>query len=212
MKKSIFAIVFVFASLFTFAQTDQYTQAMKSGLEKFGSAKTADDYKQAANQFERISGAMPDQWLPLYYNSFCHIQISFAEKDIPAKEKNIEIANDLLDKALLIKEKESEIYILKALACYSYISIDPMTRGAEYIVKANGYLEKAKSINPENPRVYHMIGQSLMNTPDFYGGGKEKAKPVLVQAQDKFNTFKPENDLMPNWGKNSNDQLLESCK
>ena len=44
-----------------------------------------------------------------------------------------------------------------------------------------------------------------MNTPEFFGGGKGPAKPILSQAIAKFEGFKLATPISPNWG-------LEECK
>ena len=51
-----------------------------------------------------------------------------------------------------------------------------------------------------------------MYTPEQYGGGKEKAIPVLEMAVAKYKTFKPASPMMPHWGEERANTVLEQCK
>jgi hypothetical protein len=90
--------------------------------------------------------------------------------------------------------------------------VDPMNRGAEYSQLANTAFQKSIVLNPANPRGYYMKGMTVMNTPDFYGGGKIPAKPILTEAMAKFEAFKPSSPIAPNWGKDQCKQQLDACQ
>ena len=87
----------------------------------------------------------------------------------------------------------------------------PMTRGQSFAMKATGSLEKAESLNSENPRIYFLKAQNALYTPQMFGGGKVAAKPLFEMAKTKFQNFKPANELSPDWGKEQNEKLLASC-
>jgi hypothetical protein len=84
-----------------------------------------------------------------------------------------------------------------------------MTRGAKFGTESAELLEKAKTQNPENPRVYLLQGQNLMFTPEAFGGSKSKGKELLNVALQKFTAFKPENDIAPRWGEVYTKELLK---
>ncbi|MBT8381625.1 MAG: hypothetical protein KJO59_04655, partial [Ignavibacteria bacterium] len=42
-----------------------------------------------------------------------------------------------------------------------------------------------------------------------FGGGPGPAKRLLEKSLEKFNLFVPDNDLMPNWGREMVEQMLE---
>ena len=67
-------------------------------------------------------------------------------------------------------------------------------------------------LDPENPRPYLLKGMGAMYTPEQYGGGKDKALPILEKAVEKFAKFKPTNSIMPKWGKERATKALEECK
>ena len=76
---------------------------------------------------------------------------------------------------------------------------------------ASQMLNKAKLQNPNNPRVYYLEAQSLMFTPEEYGGGCKNAKPLLEIAIEKYDKFKMESNINPNWGHGSVIELLGEC-
>ena len=73
---------------------------------------------------------------------------------------------------------------------------------------ANQAIEKAIMLNAENPRAYLQRGISLFYTPEMFGGGKDKAMPVLEMAGKKFAAFKPASSIEPNWGKGAYDFIM----
>jgi hypothetical protein len=60
-----------------------------------------------------------------------------------------------------------------------------------------------------NPRPEYLKGVGLFYTPEQFGGGHKTAKPLLESSLEKFNKFVPENDLMPNWGREMVEKLLQ---
>jgi hypothetical protein len=86
-----------------------------------------------------------------------------------------------------------------------------MTRGQQYGPIAAQALEEAKSYNPENPRVYVLQGQSLLYTPEQFGGSKTQAKATFEVALQKFAAFKPATPLDPKWGEPYTKQLLQQA-
>ena len=66
-------------------------------------------------------------------------------------------------------------------------------------------------LNPDNPRIYYLQGQSLFNTPPAFGGGKDKAKPLFEKAIALFKTDKPK-PLWPNWGLDATEDQLAKCQ
>jgi len=79
--------------------------------------------------------------------------------------------------------------------------VDPQSRWQSYGQQAGAALEWAKKLNPNNPRVYYLQGISIFGTPEQFGGGKAAAKPLFEEAVRKFDVFRPESALSPNWGR-----------
>ena len=219
MKKTLFkikAIAFtivltlVFASGLLAQNKNEYKQAMGAALSEMSALTDNKAYLDLANKFQRIAENETTEWLPAYYNALCTAIYSFGETDKTKVDPLLDQAQKMVDKAFKIKANESEIWILQGMVYQARIMVDPMTRGPLYIQKANESFAKAEVLNPENPRVYYLQGQSLMNTPAMYGGGKDVAKPLFQKAHDKFLTFKPADELSPNWGKEPTEQILKT--
>jgi hypothetical protein len=116
-----------------------------------------------------------------------------------------------LNKADSMKPNNSEIYALKSQVAGARISVNPMTRGQKYGTESAVLREKAKELDPTNPRPHYLEGTALFYTPAMFGGGKDKAKPAFEKSLKLFETFKPSSSLMPSWGKRSAEYFLKKC-
>jgi len=199
-------------ALYSLCINQDYHAAMVSAIDDLMNSFTTEEYLQCANRFERIATAEKDMWLPCYYASFAYIQISFMEEDLSKKEKILDKAQQLLDKAFTLAPDESELHVLQAFLYPSRIMVDPVGRGMEYMGKTNESLNHAMELNPDNPRIYFLQAMHTLNLPEAMGGGAEKAKPLFELAAEKFNAFQPENNISPDWGKETNFAELRKLK
>ena len=90
--------------------------------------------------------------------------------------------------------------------------VNPMVRGAQYGPISGAFLDQAIQLDPANPRPYLMKGTSAFYTPEQWGGGKDKAAKLFQTALEKYEAFKPADNLAPNWGEARTKDLLEQCK
>jgi hypothetical protein len=206
------AILFILFLGSVNAQDAKYLSAMQSSLQQFGAAKTSADYVASANQFERIGTLAKTEWLPFYYSAFSQLLNNTLLTKPEEKEAALAKASELIAKAEGINPAESEIFTLKGYITFMQIYLDPMTKMQTEGPKAMALLGKAKALNPANPRPYYIVAQNMFYTPEAFGGGKNAAKPRLEEAAAKFEAFKTANPLMPNWGKEQNQGLLDQCK
>ena len=122
-------------------------------------------------------------------------------------------ANELITKAETILGKEnSETDVIKSMIATAHMTVDPQSRYMTYAPQISENIEKAKSLDPTNPRPYLLDAQNKFYTPEQFGGGKEVAKASFDKANVLFNNFKPESDLSPSWGKSSLDYFLAQYK
>lgn len=194
-----------------FAQ-EEYIQIMKESIVMMDTATCIKSLKQAANQFERVGNAMMNQWLPFYYSAFCYVQISHMENPDQIKDMNVNKAEELNIKADKISPDNSEIWVMKGFILQAKMNIDPMIRGFKYNKECLEMFEKAKKLDPENPRSYLWQGVDLYNTPTFMGGGKDKALALLETAIKKFETYQLQSSIHPDWGKEYAEKILIKCK
>ncbi len=197
------------------AGSEQYMAAMTNALAMMKS-QTPDtpvaEMVAAANQFERIAGAEPTQWLPRYYAALEYVYCGFGGKDAAEKDKYLDKADALLKQAEAISPKNDELLVLKAYIAQARLVVDPMNRWQEYGPAVSQALAQAKALNPANPRPYVLEGSSLMFTPDQFGGGTTAACPLLKQAAEKLATFKPISEFAPNWGRRQIDSMQKMCQ
>jgi len=209
MKTLTLTIAFFLITLTSFAQADKYTIAIQKGITIIDSAKTAENFTDAANYFERIATAEQKEWLPNYYAAFNHLNSALVgTQNSEAKDAIYDKAMVFADKADVLMPNHSEVYALKAYIVFMKMAVSPQARAMTMIPQSAALTEKAIALNPENPRAYLMKGQQLFYTPEAFGGGKAKAKPVLMVAAEKFDNFKAVG-LAPNWGKGRCQGLLK---
>ncbi|MCB2221478.1 MAG: hypothetical protein KQI35_13845 [Bacteroidetes bacterium] len=201
MKNLMFFLLFAFiVNIGTAQDESSYMMIMVKHKKSFRMARTVQDFQNLANNFERIANAESDQWHPLYYAALCYINMSFVTDQNDQKDAFLDKAQAFIDKALLIYPDESELFVLQALLYQGKIQIDPAGRGMTYSAKADEELKMAKDINPDNPRVYYLLGLNVLHTPESFGGGPAAACPLFETAIEKFKTYLPENVLSPTWG------------
>ncbi len=192
------------------AQSNQYATAMKDNLEKM--SNWSEPPQSLAAAFERIAKAEQNQCLPYYYAVYSTVTQSYNQSNADQKDKTLDQAQTYLDAAEKLNPDSSECMVLQGYLYIARLQVDPMGRGAEYSQKANEYYDKAIKLNPENPRGYYMKGVTVLNTPDFFGGGKGPAKPIFTLAMAKFETFKPSTLFSPNWGKENCQKQFAACQ
>jgi hypothetical protein len=212
MKKILFIATALLFSLASGAQDAKYMSAMEKNVGALDSLNTEPDFSSLANSFERIGNANPKEWLPLYYQAFCTVQIGMKQSTPAKMDEYFDKAEVIINKADQVSPENSEIVVVQSWINSMKIGIDPMTRGQKLGMRSAMLNEKAIKLNPENPRAYFLKGSGLFHTPENYGGGKDKACPVLQTALEKFKAAKNENAIMPKWGQRQTEKLLEKCK
>ena len=212
MKKIIFSFL-LFASATAMAQSDKYEAAMKKNLAQFDSMKTTADYQSLSAAFERIGDAEKTQWLPYYYAGLALTSAGW----IPGlldKDENAEKVKALCDKAdalAIDNADKAEILSIRHMAATQQMMVDPQSRWMSYGKDADIDLQKAMTLNPDNPRLYYLRGMGIFGTPEQFGGGKEKAKPIFEKAVALYKTEQLKL-LYPHWGQKQAEDMLAQCQ
>jgi tetratricopeptide (TPR) repeat protein len=214
MKKYIFFLA-VLAGLQTaaFSQGDKYVAAMQKNLSQFDSARTVEDFTKIANTFERIGDAEKTQWLPYYYAGLALTTAGWMPT-LKDKDANSTRVNGICDKAESIATTDvdkAEILSLRNMSATQQMMVDPQSRWMSYGQTAGQVLEKALKLDPNNPRLYYLKGMSLFGTPEQFGGGKDKAKPVFEKAVELYKQAKPK-ELYPRWGQKEAQDMVAQCQ
>ncbi len=199
-------------SIACFAQEDKYTKTMTKTLLMMDSARTSVDFVNLSNAFERIAKAEKTKWIPYYYAAECQIMASLMDSVNGKKDSYLDKADIYLITADSLQPDDSEIYTLKGFAAQMRMVVNPMQRWQKYGELSYSLFDKAKELNPDNPRPDYLVGQALLYTPEAFGGGKKNALPVLKQSQEKFKKFKPATSISPNWGESNLDNLIKNLE
>ncbi|MBA3705245.1 MAG: hypothetical protein H0W84_04920 [Bacteroidetes bacterium] len=197
-------------TLFATAQNPKYISAMEKNIAILDTARSTAQLQSLANNFERIASGEKKEWLPNYYAAYCYATLSLNFKGDEI-DTYCDKADAFINKADSINPSNSEIYAVKAKIAAARINVNPMTRGQKYGAQSTVLRDKAKALDPANPRPWLLEGQSKFYTPTAFGGGKTKAKPAFEKALTLFETFKPTSSIHPRWGKNETTYFLKKC-
>jgi hypothetical protein len=215
MKKVTYTIslILLAISMNSFAQTgnEKFQQAVLKGLDLMNKAQSPEDFLKSANYFERVEQVESKEWLPPYYAAYSNLIAGIMSSDNNLKDQYWDKALTEVDQATALSKDNSEIFALKGYIQYMKLSVDPRSR-LSFMSASAASLATAKSLNPENPRIYMIMGQNTFYTPEAFGGGKLKAKPILETAAAKFAIFKPATAIEPTWGLDRTTELLSQCK
>ena len=119
------------------------------------------------------------------------------------QNRDAKASEALVDRTLKSLEgrKDAESLALRG-ACFGLkIGFSPNS-GMTLAPKALGLFQQALKLSPGNPRVLFFQGLHIYHTPEFFGGGAEKALPILEAAEKSARDEKPaENAWVPRWGR-----------
>lgn len=211
--KILLSLIFCFyASSGLMADDGKYEKAMKKSISMIDSAHDVTSMIDVANRFERIADAEKDKWLPYYYTSFMYAITCFTDTVTEKKDGYLDKADYFIHIADSLVPNESENYVMMGMIAQGRLQIDPMNRYMKYGPISTKNFKKAMELDTLNPRPEYLMGISTYYTPEQFGGGLNRAKPILEKSFAKFNQFVPDNDLMPNWGRQAVEGLLNNIK
>ena len=178
-----------------------YAELMAATITDLNSTGDPARLREIAGRFERAAAVAPADWLPAYYQSYALLLNCFQSKDDgDAKDRTLDQAEAVLDRARKLGGEESELLVVQAYIYQARLGISPMLRSMKYSGMVNETLALAKKRNPANPRIYLVQANNLYYTPQMFGGGSEVAKPIYDEAVVRYAAFRPAGPLMPTWG------------
>jgi hypothetical protein len=204
--KQTFPMLLLMLAVTAGAQSNKYESAMQPKIAVLDTTRNPATLQDLSNSFERIANTEKQQWLPYYYAALAQTNFGYSKLDNnmggdPAVIDPIaDKAETLLTEAEKLSPNNSEIFIVRKMINTLHMIVDPQNRYMTYGPAAQQALETAKKLNPENPRVYLLEGQDKFFTPEQFGGSKEEAKKLFQTAMQKYDSYKPENALAPDWG------------
>ena len=207
--KSFLLILAVSLSVAVHAQSDKYAAAMQKNIALLDSAKSTADLEAVSNAFTRVGDAEKTQWLPYYYAALAQTRIGWTDNKVD-KDQLAEKIKALVAKAEAI-EKNAELCTISNMAATQQMLVDPQSRWQTYGMEASAALEAGMKLDPNNPRLYYLQGMSVFGTPEQFGGGKDRAKPIFQKAVELYKTFQVK-PLYPNWGQKDAADMLAKCQ
>lgn len=205
--KHFIIIAALLISTLTTAQAN-YEKGMQKAFELWGQNNAT----EAANMFERIASAEPDNWLPAYWAAQINIITSFGEPDKDKLTAKLKKGQDLLNDATAVSKNNPEIMVLQAMLHTAWIASDGANYGMTLSPKVIELYAKAEAIAPNNPRVIASKAEWNIGSAQYFGQDTAPFCKDLEHALELFAKFKPESQFHPKWGKERIVQLLESCK
>lgn len=196
----------------TFAQNPAYEKAITGLVAEIQRTQFGVFLQPIANKMERIAATEKTEWLPNYWVAYCYMQDSYAEKEDDKRDLLLDKADVYLEKADKLAKNEAEVEILRANLANARMAVKPAIRWMTYGGKVESAMNAAKKISPQNPRIALLEAQGVFYTPEMFGGGKEKAKPIFDKAVAQFATFKPMSDMHPSWGLPTAQWMLSKIK
>ena len=68
------------------------------------------------------------------------------------------------------------------MASTQQMMVDPQNRWQTNGQEASKARQAGQKLDPSNPRLYYLEGMSVFNTPEAFGGGKEKGKTNIREG------------------------------
>jgi len=193
--------------------TDQFKEDLKAGVEDFDASKSMNECVSAGNHLALIARKYPEQWAANYYACYSLTVLSYIEKDAKKKDAYLDDAEVFLNNAFSDYKTESdELYVLKAMFANARLAVQPAMRYKKFGDLFNENIEKAKTIQPDNPRIYYLKGNSVYYTPKMFGGGAKNALPEFEKAETLFAKESKDDIYKPFWGEKQNDEMITKCK
>lgn len=193
--KKLLIIAIAFISFAGIGQT-KYEKGMTKAFELWKSEKQW----EAANLFERIAQAEPDEWLPPFYVAQINILYSFNEKDEEKLTAQLEKAQDFLNDAKAISKDNAEILVAQAQLYTAWVVFDGSKYGMTLSPKIAQIYQEAYKIEPSNPRVASGKVEWDLGTARFFGQDTAPFCDDLKKAVALYDTYEPKGPFHPNGG------------
>jgi hypothetical protein len=191
----------------------QLKEDLKAGVDDFDSAKTMNDWVSASNHLGLIANKYSDDWAANYYACYSLTVLSYMEKDAKKKDGYLDNAEVYLKKAIDdYKTEYDELYVLSAMYDNARIAVQPMARYKSFGDLFNQNIEKAKALQPDNPRIYYLKGNAVYYTPKMFGGGAKNAITQFEKAESLYKNESKGDVYKPYWGEVQNEQMLAKCR
>jgi tetratricopeptide (TPR) repeat protein len=184
----------------TTRSADSLVLRAKTLIRAGNNAGSVDSLRRARALAKRAT-AGKHQALAHYYAALADVRmVNLFPDDAEAKRKQVlQDGISHLKRAVDLDAELADAWALLA-GCYGrMMGINPM-RGMSLGPKSDKAMEKAKTLAPENPRVWIVSGTQDFYTPSMFGGDKERALEKFKKAARLAEQETVDDPLMPDWG------------
>ncbi|KQC32327.1 hypothetical protein AAU57_02530 [Nonlabens sp. YIK11] len=204
MKTIATTLLLLFTALIM-AQTP-YEKAMGNALELL---KT--DNKAAAQQFERISKAEKENWLPAYYVALANINSSWGQYGPEETLATMKHAQEYITLTDQLSPNNPEVMVLQGLLNTCWINYDGSIYGMKLSAATSALYEKAYAMAPDNPRVVSNRAQWLMGSARYFN---KDVTPYCSGLEKAVALFKKETvtGFEPSWGLKGTIDAQKDCQ
>ncbi|GGI58007.1 tetratricopeptide repeat protein [Winogradskyella haliclonae] len=205
--KKIVLIICVGIFSFTKAQSN-----FEKGMDKAFELWQSDKVDEAVNLFERIANAEKDNWLPHYYIAQINSLKSWNEKNETVLKVQLDKAQEHLNTAMSLSKNNPELLVMQGQIYTNWVAFDGSTYGMKYAAKITELYNKAYSIDATNPRVAMCKADWAMGSARYFGQDTKPFCEQVVASIAMFDSYKPESEYHPNWGRKRAEQVVKECK
>ena len=153
----------------------------------------------AAALASRVATAYPNDGLMVHYHGYAVYRQATAHTAAGHDVTPLFVqAQGILERSLKLRPL-AETHIVLSSIDGQLIAKDP-SRGMELGMRSQASASAAMKLDPQNPRVWLLRGQSAIFTPEQYGGGLAAAQEQLEHAVELFAKDAPKAGD-PSWGK-----------
>ena len=202
MLRVLLSLAFISSITYpTLAQpADSLIVSGKQMLQAGENANDLDSMYAARATFER---ALADTGLSAwghYYIALADYRIAgLLEGESKDPSEHLNAAVEHLKKATELDPQAAEAYSLLSSVYGWQIGLSPM-KSMLLGPRVGKAAQKAKQLAPDNPRVVLSAAISDFNTPEMFGGSKEKGLQGFLRAAELFAREEPTNPIQPVWG------------
>jgi tetratricopeptide (TPR) repeat protein len=157
--------------------------------------------RQAITLIDRALGAFPNDPLLLHYRGFATFRMGQLHAVSPATEDSatayFESTLEWMDRSIALKPL-AESHAVRSSAMGQLMG-GSMLAGVRYGAAAGRADDQARALGGENPRVLLLQAIGTWFKPSMFGGGEDKARPLMARALAAFAKDHPAPG-MPAWG------------
>lgn len=206
----LFAIIM--NPVFSYSEST-YEKAMKDALDGLNQAATIDDFRQSANQFDRIGDIEKEEWLPQYHAAYAKVMMASIQEDPQKKDPYLDAAQLNLDAIEKLEHDESERLALEGFLIMIRMSVS-IDRGMELGMDCGMILNQAYTLNNQNPRAVLMLGQFKFGSAQYMGQDTSESCAMFEESMKLLEQSENEETepFQPVWGKNLAQILNQQCQ